>query len=84
MNLSDKVLQHFFGHLKVGNHTVFQRTNRLNIARRSTQHALCFSTHCLNRFLPIVQTNGDDRWLVENDPAFFYVNQRIGSAQIDR
>ncbi len=84
MYLSNEVLQHFFGHLKVSNHTIFQRTDRLDIAWRSTQHALRFGAHCLNRFLPIVQTNGDHRWLVENDPAFFYVNQRIGSAQINR
>ena len=82
MYLRDKVLQHFFGHLKVGNHTIFQRANRLNIARGSTQHALRFGAHCLNRFLPIVNTDGDNRWLVKNDPAFFYINQRIGSAQI--
>ena len=52
MHFFDKVLQHFFGNLEIGDNTVFQRTDSRDIARRSPQHALSIDTHGLNNLLP--------------------------------
>jgi hypothetical protein len=40
MNPMDKVAKHLFADLKVSDHAIFEGTNRLNVAGRSTDHPL--------------------------------------------
>ena len=54
MNLGDEVLQHFFRDLEICYHTILQRTNGPDVARRATQHALGFPANRLNLFLAVV------------------------------
>ena len=42
MHLADKVLDHLFGDLEVGDHAVTQGAYGLDVARRAAQHHLGF------------------------------------------
>jgi len=83
MHFFDKVLQHFFGDLKVGNDAVFERPNSADITGGAAEHAFCFDTDGLNCFLAVAVTNGDHRWLVEDDAFTVNINKCVCRAQID-
>ena len=40
MNLTREVLKHLLGHREIGNHALFERTNRPDVPRGSTEHPL--------------------------------------------
>ena len=84
MNLFDKVLQHLLGHLEVCNNTVFEGTNRGDVARGTTQHTLCIYTHGLDNLLAQVMANSNHRWLVEDDSLFTHVDKSICCSQVNR
>src|SRR5690606_9564564 len=84
MHFTDKVLEHFFGDLEVGNNTVFQWTNRSNISGRTAQHSFRFSTYCFDDFMAIVMTDGHHGGLVKYNPAAAHINQCIGCTEINR
>ena len=84
MNFGDEVLQHFFSDLKISNHAVLERSDRLNVARRAAQHPLGLFAHSLNRFLPVVHADCHNGGLIQNDAAFLDVNQCIRRAEINR
>ena len=48
MHFGNKVLEHFFGDLKVGDHAILERPDRLNVARRASEHPLRLFTHRFN------------------------------------
>ena len=84
MHLRDEVLQHFFSDLEIGDDTVFQGTDRLNVTRRSTQHTLGFFTNGLNRLLTVVNSDSYHGGLVKNNSSLFDVDKGISSTEVDR
>ena len=84
MYFLDKMLEHFFSDLKIGDNPVLHRSDSGNIARRTTQHALRFDTHSLDNFLTLVMTDSYNGRLVQNNAFFANINQCICGAQIDR
>ncbi len=84
MNLADKVLQHFFGDLEVGNYTVFQRADSGDVARSTAQHTFRFNTHCFNNLGAVMVTNRHYRRLVQNNTATADINKGISGSQVDR
>ena len=64
MHFIDKVLEHLFGHLEVGDHAILERTNGSNITWSSTQHALGVGTNCGHCFLTIMSSNGHNRGFI--------------------
>ena len=81
----DKLLEHFFGNVKVGNHAVFHRADGLNAARRAAEHFFGFGAHGQNHAFAVrsIGLHGHHRGFVQNNAFAFNVNQGIGSAQID-
>src|SRR5690606_433717 len=79
----DEVLQHFFGDLEVGDDAVLHRPDRLDIAGRATEHALGFGADGFDRFLTVVDADGDDRGLVVNNALAAYIKESVGGTEID-
>ena len=75
-------LQHLLGRRKVGDDTVFQRANDLDVRRGFTEHLL----GCLpgglhsNSGAVTIDASRHNRRLVENDTFVFHAYQRIRSA----
>ena len=87
MHHLDELLEHLLGDGEVGDHAVLHRADRLDIARHLAQHGLGFLADGLNRLLALGTTFVADRHhrgLVQHDALVAYVNQRIGSAQVNR
>src|SRR5690606_31984608 len=84
MHLVDEVLEHFFADAEVGDHPILHRADGIDVARRTTEHALGFGAHCNHTFLIAAAANGYDRGFVKHDAAFAHINQGIGCAQVDR
>jgi len=83
---ADELLEHLFGHGKVGDHAIFHRTDRFDIARHLAQHLLGFLADCLNGLLAIrtaFLADGDDGWLVQDDTEAAYINKGVGRAQVN-
>ena len=50
VNLLDEVLQHLLGHVEIGDHAVFHRADRGDVARGTAQHLLGGMTDSSDRF----------------------------------
>ena len=84
MHLSDEVLQHFFGHVEVGNDAVFQRANGLDVTWRTTQHTLCIFTHRRNGFLVALLANRHHRGFIQDNPFAAGIDQGVRGSKVDR
>src|SRR5687767_3499266 len=69
MHLLDEVPQHRFGHLEVGDHTIFQRTNGDDVAWSSPEHPLGLVSD--GEHLASPGLNGNDGGLSENNSVIF-------------
>jgi hypothetical protein len=84
MHLSDEMSQHRFGHLKIGNDPIFQRTNGNNVSRCPSQHPLGFRPYREDSVLvPVIGANSYNRWFAKHYPLPLDIHKRIGSAQIN-
>ena len=81
VRLLNEVVQHFLGHFKVGDHTIFHGFDRDNVARSATQHLFGFFAHGFH--FRGVLVDGHDRGLIHDDSFAARVHQRVGSAQVD-
>ena len=77
----EELVEHFFGHLIVGNDAVSQRAHRDDIARRSSEHISCRRTDL--QHLAGVLVHRNNRRLAQDDALSFLVNQNIRGTQID-
>jgi len=76
-NLLDEVVQHRFGHFKVGDHAVAQRPNRMNVARRLTEHLPRLFTD--RKRLVRANVLRNDRRLAQHDPFSLDVHEYVCS-----
>ena len=82
VHLLDEVAQHLLAHFEVGDDTVFQRTDRLDVVGCATHHALGFDAD--RDRSTIVDVDCHDRRLVEHDAEPAGVDQSVGGAEVDR
>ena len=69
--LFNKVFQHSFGDIVIGDYAVAQRSYRNDISRRSSKHLSCLFTHCQN--IVCILINCHNRRLIEHDSFIFYI-----------
>ena len=81
MHLLDEVAEHAFGRVEVGDDAVLQRTDRNDVARRTADHGLSVGTDGNDAALGLVDRNNGR--LVQDDAATAYVDEGVGSAQVD-
>ena len=74
---ADEELDHLFGRGEVRDHTIAQRLNGLDLARRASEHALGFVADGDDLALAAPLSHGDDGGFVENDATSRHVNQRV-------
>src|SRR3546814_10373106 len=82
--LADKVLDHLLGDFEIRDDAVAQRPDRHDVAGRAAEHHLGLVADREDLLLALDFGDGDDRGLVEDDPAALDVDQGVGGAQIDR
>ena len=86
MHLADEMLKHFLGYGKIRNHAVFHRPDGDDVAGRAPEHALGLHAHggdALGAAGTAFLANGDHRGFVEHDALAAYINESVGSTQID-
>ena len=86
MGLVDEMLQHLLGHREVGNHTVLQRPDSLDVARRAPEHALCGLADRCNALATAVAVPlpyGYYRRFVEHDARSTGIHQSVRSAEVN-
>lgn len=84
MHFLDEMLDHLFRDIKIGDHAIFQRANDLNIVRRLAHHQLGISAHGPHLGHAVIGFQRDHRRFIEYDSLITQVDQRIGSAEVDR
>ena len=77
----DEVAKHPLGRLEVGDHAVLERPDDHDVGRRPADHLLRLGADRDHRTGHDV--DGDDRRLVQHDPAAPLVDDRVGGAEID-
>ena len=83
MHLADKVLQHFLGHQKVGDHAILERSDGCDVPRRAAQHPLRIETNGGHRLLIALNANGNHRGFVEHDALIAHVDERVGCPEVN-
>ena len=78
---ADEVGEHLLGDFKVSDDTIFERTNRDDMARRAPEHLLGFFADCFD--LVGVLVDGDDRRLAHNDPFVAHEHESVRCAEIN-
>ena len=81
MDFVDEMLKHFFRHGEIGDNTVFQWANCLNIARCTSKHVLGFQAHCsdiLGVRGATFHANGDYGGFIQNDAFSLYIYKCVG------
>ena len=81
MGLADEVLQHLFGHFKVGNHTILHRANCDYVARRTPQHIFGVAADSFDGVRNFVDCY--DRRFRNDDAAALGVDKRVRGSEID-
>ena len=83
MHLPNEMLDHFFGHFKIGDDTIAHGANCLNVSRRSAQHELRVVSDGAYLALSAFRVGRYDRRLIKNNAAATDVDQRVRSTEID-
>ena len=84
MHLVNEVLDHLLGDIDVGDDSVAERSDGLDLIGRLAHHQLGVLADCLDLLHPVDRLDRDDRWLVQDDAPAAHVNERVGGPQIDR
>src|SRR5450631_970150 len=82
VRLLDKVIQHLFGDLEVGDNAVLHRLDGDDVARRTAQHL--FRLFADRLYLTGVLVDRNDRGFVDNNALAPCVDEGVGRPQIDR
>ncbi len=77
----DEVAEHLLADLEVRDHPVFERTYRLDVARRPADHPLRLCTDCERP--AVFDVHGHDGRLVQDDPASTHVDEGVRGAEVD-
>ena len=80
-NLRDKIFDHLFGTVDIGDNAVGKGSDRDDTARRFIEHTLRFGTDGSDSLCPFF--DGYDGRFVYNDTLAAYIDQRIASTEID-
>ena len=83
VHLADEMLDHFFGHIEVGNHAFAHRADRFDAAGRATQHQLGVFADGEDFFLTVLDVVSDHRGLGQDNTAPFDVDKRIRCPKVD-
>src|SRR5206468_11129798 len=78
----DEVAQHLFSDLEVGDHPILQRPDGHDVGGRATDHALGLETD--RERTPVLDVDGDDGRLVEDNAAAPDIDESVRRAQVDR
>ena len=81
MHALDEIAEHLLGDIEVGDHTVLQWSNRLDVAGRAADHALGLGAHGKDSSSKGVDR--DDGRLVEYDATSTHIDQRVRGAEVD-
>src|ERR1700684_1234446 len=81
MSFLNKIREHLFGNLEVGDHTVFHGLDGHDVSGGSSQHFPRFTPDGDN--FSTIFIDGDDGRLVYDNPLSACKDQRIGSTEID-
>ena len=80
-NLRNKIFDHLFGTVNIGDNAVGKRSDGNDAARRFIEHTLRFGTDGSDSLCPFF--DGDDGRFVYNDALAAHIDQRIAGTQID-
>src|SRR5207248_9347655 len=81
VGLADEVLQHLFGHFKVGDNAVFHGTNGDDVAGCAAKHFFGFLANGFDLVGDFV--DGDDGRLADHNAASFGIDQRVSRSQVN-
>jgi hypothetical protein len=84
VHLVNEVLDHLLGDIDVGDDSVAQRPDRLDLVRRLAHHQLGVLADGFHLLDAVDGLDRDDRGLVEHDSAATDVDERVGGPEIDR
>ena len=86
MRAVNKMLEHHRGNLEISDDAILQRPYRRQIARRAPQHLFRLRTISDNLLPPVLRIFRDrhHRRLIQNQSFTTHINQRVGSAQVNR
>ena len=80
-DLFQELLEHFFRHLIVGDHTVAQRAHRNDVARRPPEHIA--GSRADLKHLACIFIHGHDRRLAEHNAAALLIDQNVRRSKVD-
>ena len=84
MHLVNEVLDHLLGDIDVGDDAVAKRPDGLDLVGGLAHHQLGVVADRLHLLDAVDGLDGDDRRLIEDDPAAADVDERVGGSKIDR
>ena len=82
MRLLNEVVEHALGHFEIGDDTILHGTDGHDVSGRAAQHLLGFLAH--RQHFAVGLVDGHDGGFVHDDPLPLGIDQRVGSAEIDR
>src|SRR5699024_12534302 len=82
MNAVGEVAEPLRARVEVGDHTVFEWTDRLDVRGRAADHAFGFEAD--GERAAVFDVDGDDRWFAEHDAASTHVDERVCCTEVDR
>jgi hypothetical protein len=80
-DLLEEMTEHHFRHVHVGDHAVFERTDRLDPLGRAAEHALGLEPDAHDATAALL--DGHHGGLVEDDPLALHVHERVCRPEID-
>ncbi len=84
MDLLDKISQHLFGDVEVGNDTIFHRPNGNNAAGGPAKHFFSFHANRQNLSLAhMVLLYRHHRWLANDDTFSLQIDQSVGGTEVN-
>ena len=79
--LFDKVAQHNFSYIKIGNNAILQWALGSNRAWCTTNHTFCIGANRKHAIFAFIDSN--NRRLIKHDALATHGNKRVGCTQID-
>ena len=83
MHFANEVLDHFLGHVEIGDNTVTHGADCFDGAGGAAQHQFCIFADGENFFHPVFDMIGNDGGFRKHDALAFDINQCVGRAEID-
>jgi len=82
VHLLDEVSEHLLGHLEVRDHSVLQRADGRDRARRASEHPLGLDSHRVH--LAGARIHRHDARFGQHDPPPAHIHERIGGPEVNR